>query len=133
MKAALTVWEGRISPVFDVSREALVLTVEDGKVVARSSQSIETPTAALKLERLAALGVDTLICGAISEPLHRELDARGMRVIAFVAGEIEVVEAALLTGRLPGPSLLMPGCRRRRMRCRGGGSGGRRSRGRRPE
>ena len=53
MKAALTVWEGRVSPVFDVSREALVLTIEDGAVGARSRESIETPTAANKIDRLA--------------------------------------------------------------------------------
>ena len=45
MKAALTVWDGRISPVFDVSREALVLTIENGAVVARCRENIETPTA----------------------------------------------------------------------------------------
>ena len=60
MKAALTVWDGRMSPVFDVSREALVLTLENGAVVARSIENIETPTAALKLDRLTELGVETL-------------------------------------------------------------------------
>jgi len=41
--AAVTVWDGRISPVFDVSREALVLTVENGTVVKRCHESIEGP------------------------------------------------------------------------------------------
>ncbi len=101
MKAALTVWDGRMSPVFDVSREALVLTIEDGAVVTRREERIETPTAALKLDRLAELGVETLICGAISEPLHSELTRRGVKVIGFVAGEIDEVLKTFLAGTLP--------------------------------
>lgn len=120
MKAALTVWEGRISPVFDVSREAVILTIEHGSVAARCSKTIDTPTATLKIDRLVELGVETLICGAISEPLHRELTARGVRVFGFVAGEIDEVLKAWLAGRLSGPSLSMPGCCGRQHRFQGG-------------
>ena len=103
MKAALTVWDGRVSPVFDVSREAVILTIENGTVAARRSENIDAPTAALKIDRLMELGVETLICGAISEPLHRELTARGVRVLGFVAGEIDEVVKAFVAGRLSGP------------------------------
>ena len=126
MKAALTVWDGRISPVFDVSREALLLTIEHGAVAARSSENLETPTPRLKLDRLTELGVETLICGAISEPLHHELTTRGVTVIGFVAGEIDEVVTTFLAGRLPTPALAMPGCCGRQNRFRGGrGLGGR--------
>jgi predicted Fe-Mo cluster-binding NifX family protein len=124
MRAAVTVWDGRISPVFDVSREAVILTIEDGAVVARRRESIESPTAALKIGRVMELGVETLVCGAISEPLWLELTARGVRVLGFVAGELEEVVQALLAGALPAPSLSMPGCRGRRNRFRGGCGGG---------
>ena len=129
MKAALTVWDGRVSPVFDVCRQAVIFTIEDGAVAARCSENIEAPTAALKIERLMRLGVETLICGAISEPLHRELTSRGVRVLGFVAGEIDEIVQALITGTLPAPALSMPGCCGRQSRFRGGqgqGRGGRR-------
>jgi predicted Fe-Mo cluster-binding NifX family protein len=125
MKAALTVWEGRVSPVFDVSREVLVLTIEDGAVGTRSHESIETPTAAKKIERLMEIGVQAVICGAISEPLQHELTVRGVKVIGFVAGEIDEVVASFLAGTLPTPLLSMPGCCRRQNRFRGGRGGGR--------
>lgn len=133
MKVALTVWEGRLSPVFDVSREAVVLTVEGGAVVGRTLERIETPTPAHKPDRLTALGVDTLLCGAISEPLHHELSSRGVEVIGFVAGEVEEVIETFLEGGLPTPELSMPGCCGRRSRLRGGrgpggGRGGRKRR-----
>lgn len=131
MKTALTVWDGRVSPVFDVSREAVILTIENGTVAASCSKKIETPTATLKIDRLMELGVETLICGAISEPLQRELTVRGVKVLGFVAGEIEEVVQAFIAGGLPGPSLAMPGCCGRQNRFRGGQGQGR-GRGRGP-
>jgi predicted Fe-Mo cluster-binding NifX family protein len=131
--AALTVWEGRISPVFDVSREAIVLTVEQGSVTARHRESLAAPTPALRVERLVRLGIDTLVCGAISEPLRQALEARGVRVLGFVAGEVDEVASAFVAGSLPSAALSMPGCRgrnrrlrRRRGRCGGGLGLGRR-------
>ncbi len=118
MTIGITVWQGRISPVFDVCREALILGIEDGCVVSRTQASIDTPNALFKIARLRELGVNTLICGAISEPLRQELTGQGLQVIAFVAGDIEEVTRAFIAGRLPAPSLSMPGCGRWGRHCR---------------
>ncbi|MCU0661208.1 MAG: hypothetical protein MUC50_02665 [Myxococcota bacterium] len=120
MRVALTVWDGRISPVFDVCREALIVSVEKGVVVALSREIVDPVNALLKIQRLVELEVETLICGAISEPLHRELTSRGVRVVGFVAGEIEAVMKAFVAGRLPAPELSMPGCCTRQRRFHGG-------------
>jgi predicted Fe-Mo cluster-binding NifX family protein len=64
--------------------------------------------------------VRKLVCGAVSAPVQDELDRRGIEVIGFVAGEVDDVLRALMTGRLPHPALAMPGCGRRRRRIRGG-------------
>ena len=111
MKVALTIWEGRISPVFDVCREALVLTIENGVIAARSREVVEASNDAAKVRRLEVLGIRTLICGAISEPLRRELGTRGVNVIGFVAGDVEEIVRAYLADELPDPKLSMPGCR----------------------
>lgn len=123
MKAALTVWDGRISPVFDVTREAVVLTIENGAVAALAHESLDTPDAFLKVDRIVDLGIDVLVCGAISESLHRELGARSVTVYGFVAGELEEVIAALLAGTLPANALSMPGCHGRQQGHRPGRSG----------
>lgn len=120
MKAALTVWAGRVAPVFDVSREALVLEIEDGVVASSSIENIETPMASQKLDRLTELGIETLVCGAITEPLQYELSIREVKVIGFVAGEVDEVVKSLLEGTLPNPALSMPGCCGRQNRFRGG-------------
>lgn len=118
MKVAVTIWDGRVSPVFDVSREALVLTVEEGAETGRCTSSLDSPIAALKVETLLGLGVDTLICGAISEALRHELTFRGVRVIGFVAGNLDEVIQAFLAGQLPARALAMPGCLVKRHRVR---------------
>jgi len=94
-------------------------------------ENIETPMASLKPARLMDLGVQTLVCGAISEPLQHELSVREVKVIGFVAGEIDEVVESFLAGRLPTRALSMPGCcgRQRRLR-KGRGHGGRRGGGR---
>ncbi len=123
MKVAFAIWDGRMAPVFDVSREALVLTIRDGAVLSRATESIETPMAARKVQRLTELGIGKLVCGAISEILHHELSQKGVKVIGFVAGEIEEVVESFLAGRLPNRNFSMPGCCGRQRRFRGGGRG----------
>jgi predicted Fe-Mo cluster-binding NifX family protein len=130
MRAAFSVWDGRMAPVFDVSREAVVLTIEDGAVVSRATENIETSMPALKVERLVELGVQTLVCGAISAPLQHELAVRGVKAIGFVAGEVDEVVVSFLAGTLPTRALSMPGCCGRQNRFRAGrGPGGRRGSG----
>jgi len=123
MKLALAVWNGRISPVFDVSREIEVLDVENGQVVSRQMHDIETDNPFAKAARLADLGVETLVCGAVSRPLAAVVASQGIRMIPFVAGETEEVLAAFLAGNLPAPGLTMPGCGGRRARFHGGQCG----------
>ena len=119
MKAALTIWDGRVAPVFDVSQTAMILTIENGVISARHTANIEAPTASLKVDRLIELGVRTLICGAVSEPLREELTARNVTVLGFVAGTIESVLEAYVAGALPSPAFCMPGCVGRHPRLRG--------------
>lgn len=123
MKLALAIWNGRISPVFDASRRLLVLDVKDGKVASRHEQELGTDEPTGKVVRLGELGVEILVCGAISRPLAEMIAGRGIRLIPFVAGDTEEAVAAFLAGNLPSPDLAMPGCCGRRMRFRGGKGG----------
>jgi predicted Fe-Mo cluster-binding NifX family protein len=132
MKLAVAAWGNRISPVLDVSHQVLLLEVVGGKVLARERRELPGGGAAERAEWLGALGVEELICGAVSRPLAEMIAARGIRLVAFVAGETEKVVAAHLAGDLPKPSLTMPGCCGRRWRFGGGrGRGCRRGRERR--
>jgi len=125
MRVALATWNGRISPVFDVARQVLVVDVEGGREVSRREEVLPGTDPQAQAAKLTALGAEVLICGAISRPMASVLSAAGVRVLPFVAGPVEEVLAAWLSGGLPAPAWSMPGCCGRMRRCRGGRSGGR--------
>lgn len=54
-RIAVTVWRGRMSPVLDVSTRALLLTVEDGRVLDRAELDLPE-TGGAKLAALANRG-----------------------------------------------------------------------------
>jgi len=119
MKVALATWNGRISPVFDVARQVLLLDVQNNRVVARHEETLPGIEPQAQAGRLAMLAPHTLICGAISQPMADLLAAKNIRVIPFTAGTVAEVVAAWLARTLPNPSLAMPGCCGRRGRFRG--------------
>jgi predicted Fe-Mo cluster-binding NifX family protein len=110
MLLALTIWDKRISPVCDVARHLLLLTVEGGRVTERREEHLTAADPMQQARRLAEARPDVLICGAISRPLVDLLSAKGVRVLPFVTGTEEEVVEAYLKGALPNPALAMPGC-----------------------
>ncbi len=118
MKVALAVWNGRISPVFDVSRELLVIDIKEGRVVDRIYVHFSSDQPMHKVRRLLEMNVAVLLCGAVSRQFASTLEANGIRLLAFVSGEVESVIRAYVKGRLPSPEMSMPGCRPARRRRR---------------
>ncbi|MBC7186730.1 MAG: NifB/NifX family molybdenum-iron cluster-binding protein [Calditrichaeota bacterium] len=110
MRVAFSVWGDYISPVFDVARELRIVEVEDQRIVGEAQRARLTSSASERPAALRELGVQVLVCGAISRWLHAALRSSGVRVIPFVTGKVADVEAALLTGVLGRPEFLMPGC-----------------------
>ncbi|MEW6363462.1 MAG: NifB/NifX family molybdenum-iron cluster-binding protein [Acidobacteriota bacterium] len=107
---AVTQWLGRVAPLFDTARRVVVVDVRDG--ARGSSQEGELPDGgpSHRIQALCTLGVDALICGAISRPIARMLGACGISVIPFVAGSVDDVLNAYTSGRLQSPQFAMPGC-----------------------
>lgn len=110
MKVALTVWNGRISPVFDVSRKILILDVDHDVVTGKREEPLEGIDPVQKAGKLVEWEVRKLICGAISRPLSGLLAAYGIWTIPFIAGDVEEVTQAYLAGKLPNRRMAMPGC-----------------------
>ena len=121
MKLAIPVWQGRISPVFDVAGQLLLVELADGREVAREERLVEESTADERAKKLAELGIGTLICAGISQSLEAMLADCGIRVIARICGGVEDVLTAFAAGRLDEERFAMPGCcGQRRQRHRGG-------------
>ena len=110
MRAAFTVWNNRIAPVFDVARYIHLVEAEAGRILGETQESLPDDMTTRKALRLVELGVGTLVCGAISRPSQAMVVAYGIQVIPFVAGGLlEVIQAWLGNG-LEGDTFAMPGC-----------------------
>ena len=118
MKVALAVWNGRISPVFDVSRQLQIMDVQDGRVINRVTVHFANDHPVHKVQRLLDMEVDILLCGAVSRQMAAVLDSYGIRRHDFIAGDIREVVDAYIRGALPSAEMSMPGCFSRRNRRR---------------
>lgn len=112
MKTAFSYWNNRIAPVFDTADEIQLVESVAEKLVSSQSLSLSTSLPITRCQQLSALGVNALVCGAISKPLQTMLNADGIRVVPFVAGELQHVVRGWLKNRLEGNDFAMPGCRR---------------------
>lgn len=119
MKIAIPVWNGRVSPVFDVARTIRVVDVDvdRGAVVADSTHALEPGR---PVSALAALGVDVLVCSAVSPPIEAAVWVAGVEVISDICGSPDEILEALAAGDTELSRFRSPGSRRQS----GLGSGG---------
>jgi predicted Fe-Mo cluster-binding NifX family protein len=125
MKIAVTAWEDRISPVFDTARQVTFFEVQDRQAKTAGEMQLGDEDPARRIQRLKDMGVDALICGAVSRPVAASVQVAGIRLIPFVAGPVADVLKAYLEGSLTAPAFQMPGCCGTRRRFRGGRGCGR--------
>jgi len=110
MKIAIPTWNGRVSPVFDTASRLLVVEGDEERECSRFETDISEHFLPSKSMRLAGLGIDTLICGAISRPLAYMITTAGIKLIPWISGQVEEVVQAFLTNTLFDPRFIMPGC-----------------------
>jgi len=113
MRIAIPVCRGRVSPVFDVASQLLLVDLVEGQLGNPSQVAFPEMSPLERVERLRQLGVNTLLCGGISQPLEEMLVEEGIRVFARLCGDVEDILAAYVTGQLGQPYFAMPGCRGR--------------------
>ena len=113
MKVALTVWENRISPLFDCARMLLVADIVDHVETDRYFMPFHYESPFSRAANLSDLGIEVLICGAVSNLFANSIESYGIRIIPFVAGPVEEVIDAYLTNGLCDLKFRMPGCKTR--------------------
>lgn len=115
MRLAVPIWQGRVSPLLDVARRLVVVDVIGGEAAFTKLYPLGGPNR----ERIVSeLGIDVLICGAVSRELEEKLVASGVEVVAEIRGKFEEVVRAHAEGRLIQPRFLMPGHHARWRRAR---------------
>lgn len=117
MRAAFSVWNQRIAPVFDEASTFYLVDRQTGQIAVERFDPVQNQIPLQKALRLVALNVNTLVCGGISNQLHDMLVAYGIQVIPFVAGEVHDVIGMWLHHRFHSEDHLMPGCRRQGPYC----------------
>jgi predicted Fe-Mo cluster-binding NifX family protein len=110
MRIAIAHWQGRVSPVFDVSDHLLLIDIVDGGEQSRQDINLSARDPFDRAKEVSGLGVDVLLCGAVSRVLETSLCDAGVLIFGFVCGGIETVITAFLLGQLSNNRFLMPGC-----------------------
>ena len=110
MKLALTVCENRISPLFDCARMLLIVDIVDRTSTGRHFEVLHYESPFSRAAKLSDLGVKVLICGAVSDQFANIIETYGIRIVPFVAGAVDEVLDAYLTGGLYNAKFRMPGC-----------------------
>ena len=116
MKVAIPIFRSRVSPVFDWCTRLLLVRIRSGREETREDIEVGGLDLLERVERLSNVGTDVLICGAIGGSVARLLESIGIKIIPWIAGEIEDVIHALASDEFPHDRFLMPGCRQRKRR-----------------
>ncbi len=110
MKTAFAYWDDRIAPVFDTAGRIRIVDTDSGRIIHEANESLPEGLPVQKTLRLLELGVDSLVCGAISMQFYRLIAAYRIKVVPFVAGELREVIFAWTSGSLKHDTFTMPGC-----------------------
>ena len=111
MKAAFTIWNGRIAPVFDVAGQIALVKAEDLDTP-QPAQIIPFPgaTALEKLWFLKQYGVEVLVCGAMTCSSYYAARNYGIQVHRFIAGDSQSVINSWHAQDTLEQKFAMPGC-----------------------
>lgn len=110
MKLAVSIFKESISTVFDAADQLLMIEMAPDGSRQRSLLKISSSEPASRAFELKALGVDVLICGAISRHMQASMASQGIEVHAFVRGTVDDVVAAYSDNRLGQSIFSLPGC-----------------------
>ena len=110
MKVAVTVWENRISPLFDATRTLLIADIDNRVLTEKHLVPFDCISPFARAATLEELGVRTLICGGVSDFFAKLIEARNIQIIPFVAGRVDEVLDAYLRDALCQKRFRMPGC-----------------------
>ena len=112
MKAAVSIWQDRVAPVFDVSDTIVVVEIKKSTVNAKSLERLDANDSSAKILKMVRLEIDMLVCGAVSRSLCDLIAASGILVVPFVSGQVNEVIQALMDDRLNEERFDMPGRRK---------------------
>lgn len=109
MRVAVAVWGTEVSPVFDFAHRVIVVQCDETQERVRYQHALPDEPMSSRAERLRELGVNVLLCGAISNPLEEMVRGLGIVLIPWKCGPIEEVLTAYFSGTIEEPRFSLPG------------------------
>ena len=110
MRVAVSVWGERVSPVLDTASTFRIAEIgEEGDCQGCYDIRLEEKEFCRRCSRICGMGIDTLICGAVSRAMSTMLEASGITVISGISGNYARVMDAFSGGTLFTPRFMMPG------------------------
>ena len=107
---AIPIWNDQVSTTFDFAGKLLVVEADGEKEVSRREVPLGDEPAAGKARKIREMGVQIVLCGAVSQPLAQAVCQAGIQIIPYVSGPVDDVLAAYLCGQLGSPRFMQPGC-----------------------
>lgn len=117
-RVAIPQWMGRVSPVFDTATKLLIVDFAGGEYRTRETIQLGASGHSRRVAIIGGRGIQTILCGAISRNLQYRLNRIGIRVFAFLSGDISALLSAYAEGETALSEFMLPGCQRRRRRGR---------------
>jgi len=100
MKIAVTVYDNEISPSFDSAYKFMIIHINNGEIKDKEEIVLSTINPIQRVNELADMGIDTIICREINSYTLSNLDKKGINVIHSVIGNTEEVLNIFLSGKL---------------------------------
>jgi len=88
MKIAKFVWNNYISSIFDFAHRFLLVNKENDREIGRSAISQYPKSIPERIDRSRTLGVDVLICQAISCYLISVIEVSRIQILPYVTGSV---------------------------------------------
>jgi predicted Fe-Mo cluster-binding NifX family protein len=109
MRVAIPVFRSRISPALDTCTRVLLIDLEKKREIERREIYLNEFSLSERVSMLQNAGVETVICGGISDLLHNMLKGAKIHAIIGRAGEVDQIVGAFLCEQLDESRFYMPG------------------------
>jgi predicted Fe-Mo cluster-binding NifX family protein len=106
---AVPVFNGRVSPVLDCCTQFYMLKAIEKKGTAARILPVKGGSIFERISEIKKLGIQVIICGAVSESFYNLLRETDIKVVCGITGAIDEVVAAYRTGTLGDARFRMPG------------------------
>ena len=109
VRTAVPAFMGRVSPVFDTCTQLIILEPRTADPPGRRAVAVADKSMHERVLTLQRMGVDRVICAAVSDAFFTLLHEARIQLVTGIAGEIDEVIDAYRNGTLGQSRFRMPG------------------------